>query len=244
MLGAVVEGVPAGLALTEDDLAVDLARRQRGYGRGARQTIEHDRARILGGRPPRPDPRVADPARGRQPRLGELDPRDAGRAADRRRGGGARDARRGRQQARPADHPGPAGARGPRRGAEVRVQRRARRAGTLVGARDHGSCRGGRRGAGVPAGARDRGLVVHRRGRRRRDRPGARDTVRATRPTPLPCAARTPTPRTRWSRGSTRRARTATRWAACSRSWSTGRRSGSAATSTGTGGWTRPWPRP
>jgi chorismate synthase len=49
MLGAVVEGVPAGLALTEDDLAVDLARRQRGYGRGARQTIEHDRARILGG---------------------------------------------------------------------------------------------------------------------------------------------------------------------------------------------------
>ena len=36
MLGAVVEGVPAGLTLTEDDLAVDLARRQRGYGRGAR----------------------------------------------------------------------------------------------------------------------------------------------------------------------------------------------------------------
>ncbi len=49
MLGAVVEGVPAGLALTEDDLAVDLARRQRGYGRGARQSIEHDRARILSG---------------------------------------------------------------------------------------------------------------------------------------------------------------------------------------------------
>jgi chorismate synthase len=49
MLGVVVEGVPAGLALTEDDLAVDLARRQRGYGRGARQAIEQDRARILGG---------------------------------------------------------------------------------------------------------------------------------------------------------------------------------------------------
>jgi chorismate synthase len=49
MLGAIVEGVPAGLALTEDDLAVDLARRQRGYGRGARQSIEQDRARILGG---------------------------------------------------------------------------------------------------------------------------------------------------------------------------------------------------
>jgi chorismate synthase len=48
-LGAIVEGVPAGLALTEAVLEVDLARRQRGYGRGARQTIEHDHARILGG---------------------------------------------------------------------------------------------------------------------------------------------------------------------------------------------------
>ena len=48
-LGAVVEGVPAGLALTEADLEVDLARRQRGYGRGARQTIEKDHATILSG---------------------------------------------------------------------------------------------------------------------------------------------------------------------------------------------------
>jgi chorismate synthase len=48
-LGVIVEGVPAGLALTADALAEDLARRQRGYGRGARQAIEHDRAEILGG---------------------------------------------------------------------------------------------------------------------------------------------------------------------------------------------------
>jgi len=48
-LGATIEGVPAGLPLTEDALAIDLARRQRGYGRGARQTIEQDRAEILGG---------------------------------------------------------------------------------------------------------------------------------------------------------------------------------------------------
>jgi len=48
-LAAIVEGIPAGLRLTADDLAVDLARRQRGYGRGARQTIEQDRAEILGG---------------------------------------------------------------------------------------------------------------------------------------------------------------------------------------------------
>src|SRR6478672_10202289 len=48
-LGVTVEGVPAGLALTEADLLVDLARRQRGYGRGARQQIEHDRAEIVAG---------------------------------------------------------------------------------------------------------------------------------------------------------------------------------------------------
>ena len=48
-LGVTIEGVPAGLALTADALAVDLARRQRGYGRGARQAIEQDRAEILAG---------------------------------------------------------------------------------------------------------------------------------------------------------------------------------------------------
>jgi chorismate synthase len=48
-LGVTIEGVPAGLSITAGDLAPDLARRQRGYGRGARQTIEQDRAEILGG---------------------------------------------------------------------------------------------------------------------------------------------------------------------------------------------------
>jgi chorismate synthase len=48
-LGVTIEGVPAGLALTAEDLAVDLARRQRGYGRGARQQIEHDHAEIMAG---------------------------------------------------------------------------------------------------------------------------------------------------------------------------------------------------
>ena len=42
-LGVTIEGVPAGLALTEEDLLVDLARRQRGYGRGARQAPIQDR---------------------------------------------------------------------------------------------------------------------------------------------------------------------------------------------------------
>jgi len=48
-LGVTIEGVPAGLELTADDLVIDLARRQRGYGRGARQAIETDRAEIVSG---------------------------------------------------------------------------------------------------------------------------------------------------------------------------------------------------
>jgi chorismate synthase len=49
-LAATVEGVPAGLPLTADAIAEDLARRQRGYGRGARSlSIEQDRAEILSG---------------------------------------------------------------------------------------------------------------------------------------------------------------------------------------------------
>jgi chorismate synthase len=48
-LGVTIEGVPAGLGLTADALAVDLARRQKGYGRGARQAIEQDRAEIVAG---------------------------------------------------------------------------------------------------------------------------------------------------------------------------------------------------
>jgi chorismate synthase len=48
-LGTILEGVPAGLSLTAEQIAADLARRQLGYGRGARQQIEHDRAEIVAG---------------------------------------------------------------------------------------------------------------------------------------------------------------------------------------------------
>ncbi|MDZ4278225.1 MAG: chorismate synthase, partial [Dehalococcoidia bacterium] len=48
-LTAIIEGVPAGLPLTEDYIAVDLRRRQGGYGRGRRQQIEQDRAEIRSG---------------------------------------------------------------------------------------------------------------------------------------------------------------------------------------------------
>ena len=45
----IVEGVPAGLPLSEDYIATQLGRRQRGYGRGKRQQIETDRAEIISG---------------------------------------------------------------------------------------------------------------------------------------------------------------------------------------------------
>ncbi|MCA9844175.1 MAG: chorismate synthase, partial [Dehalococcoidia bacterium] len=48
-LTMVVEGVPAGLPLGEDDIAGDLRRRQGGYGRGGRMKIEKDRAEITSG---------------------------------------------------------------------------------------------------------------------------------------------------------------------------------------------------
>ncbi|HXX61710.1 MAG TPA: chorismate synthase [Candidatus Sulfotelmatobacter sp.] len=48
-LGVILEGLPAGVPLGADAIAADLARRQRGHGRGARMTIEQDRARILSG---------------------------------------------------------------------------------------------------------------------------------------------------------------------------------------------------
>ena len=44
-----VHGVPAGLALVAADVNRDLARRQKGYGRGGRQKIEKDEVEFLGG---------------------------------------------------------------------------------------------------------------------------------------------------------------------------------------------------
>ncbi len=48
-LVATVEGMPAGLALTEEYIAADMARRQGGYGRGRRMQIEKDQAQIITG---------------------------------------------------------------------------------------------------------------------------------------------------------------------------------------------------
>lgn len=48
-LVAILDGVPAGLSIDIAKVNAELARRQKGYGRGARQKIETDTAEILGG---------------------------------------------------------------------------------------------------------------------------------------------------------------------------------------------------
>ena len=45
----ILDGIPAGLALTPDIINKELARRQQGYGSGGRMKIEKDTVQILGG---------------------------------------------------------------------------------------------------------------------------------------------------------------------------------------------------
>ncbi|KYC60839.1 MULTISPECIES: chorismate synthase [Heyndrickxia] len=48
-LTTIIEGLPAGMPLTAEEINTDLARRQKGYGRGRRMQIEKDRAMISAG---------------------------------------------------------------------------------------------------------------------------------------------------------------------------------------------------
>src|SRR3970282_1325266 len=48
-LTAVIEGLPAGLRLSEDDLTPQMLRRQLGYGRSVRMKLEPDRVEIVSG---------------------------------------------------------------------------------------------------------------------------------------------------------------------------------------------------
>jgi chorismate synthase len=49
MLTTIVEGIPANLPLTAEEITSELIRRQQGYGRGGRMQIEKDEANIVGG---------------------------------------------------------------------------------------------------------------------------------------------------------------------------------------------------
>jgi chorismate synthase len=48
-LVATIEGLPAGISITSQDIQIELARRRLGVGRGARQKFEQDEIEILGG---------------------------------------------------------------------------------------------------------------------------------------------------------------------------------------------------
>jgi chorismate synthase len=48
-LVAILEGMPAGVAISTADVAAALARRRLGYGRGSRMTFEQDAVTLLGG---------------------------------------------------------------------------------------------------------------------------------------------------------------------------------------------------
>jgi len=48
-LTCIIDGVPSNLSLSSEDIDKDLARRQKGYGRGGRMKIETDHAQILSG---------------------------------------------------------------------------------------------------------------------------------------------------------------------------------------------------
>ncbi len=45
----IIQGIPAGLEISSDDINAELSRRQKGYGRGNRMKIETDKAIILSG---------------------------------------------------------------------------------------------------------------------------------------------------------------------------------------------------
>ena len=48
-LSGIMEGMPAGMALTVEDIHTDSIRRKMGYGRGNRMKIETDDVKILSG---------------------------------------------------------------------------------------------------------------------------------------------------------------------------------------------------
>ncbi len=48
-LVTILEGVPAGVAVTRADIGRELARRRLGYGRGARMSFERDEVEVIGG---------------------------------------------------------------------------------------------------------------------------------------------------------------------------------------------------
>ena len=139
---ATLEGLPAGVAVTTDDLADALARRRLGHGRGARMTFERDEVELLGG--VRHGLTQGGPV---AVRIGNTEwPK--WQTGHERRPGAGRDAG-GPGPQRPAD-PAATRPRRPRRDAEVRLRRRPPGARAGQRPRDRGPGRARRRRPGVP----------------------------------------------------------------------------------------------
>ena len=239
VLTAILEGLPAHVQVTSQDIADALARRRLGYGRGARMKFEQDEIRITGGVrhgltqggpisieigntewPKWEQVMSADP----------VDPVELDALA--------RNAALTRPRPGHADLVGHAEVRLPRGAPDPRARLRAGDRGPRR-SRPAGHClprAGDRCPDGLPRGAARRGL---RTGRLRSLTPTTSPTSTTTR-----CAAWTRMPRSRWSSGSTRPTRTATPSAASWRWSCTDCRPVSAPTCTGTVGWTPGWRAP
>ena len=124
-LVVIVEGLPAGLPVTAEQIQSELARRRLGYGRGPAPTLRGRRADPGRRHPPRPHARLAGGDRDRQLRVGAQRQVARGDVA----GAGCDEV---------AADTGASGARRPGRDAEVRLRRRARRAGASERPRDGG----------------------------------------------------------------------------------------------------------
>ncbi len=59
-LTTIIEGVPAGMPITSEDISYELQRRQKGHGRGRRMQIEKDTAEIASGSSTWADTRFAN----------------------------------------------------------------------------------------------------------------------------------------------------------------------------------------
>ena len=70
-LVAMIEGLPAGVRISTDDIVSALARRRLGYGRGARMKFEQDKVRLLTG--VRHGLTLGSPVAIRQHRMAEVD---------------------------------------------------------------------------------------------------------------------------------------------------------------------------
>ena len=238
-LVAILEGLPAHVRVTSDDIREALARRRLGYGRGARMKFEQDEVTLVGGirhGETQGGPVAIQIGNTEWPKWDKVmsaDPVDPVRA-------GGLGAQRAADQAAP-------GPRGPGRHAEVRLRRGPADPGARLGPRDRGAGGAGPGGLQLPrAGGRCPGGVARDRARRRARPRRALAGARGRRP-----ARRRPgaLPRRRHQQadgraGSTRPTRTATPSVVWSRSSCTGCRRGSGRTCTGTAGSTPGSPAP